>query len=76
MNKIKLEIEIIEINVEEDFFEIHYKYSFNGKKWESDMLDSDYDNGLSIKLWKKELEKGEAMNLVFQKIAEDNTLFN
>ena len=71
MKKLKLEIEIVEISVDDDFYEVHYKYSVNGGKKETDMLDGDYDNGMSAKLWKKELEKGVAMYRVLQKIAEE-----
>lgn len=71
MKELKLQIIIEEINVDDGYYEVHYKYSFDGKKWKTDMYDSDFDNGLSDKVWKKELEKGEAMRSVLQKIAED-----
>lgn len=70
MKELKLEIKIIEINVIEDYYEIHYKYRFNGKKWKTDMYEDDYQNGLSERMWKKELEKNVAMESILQKIGE------
>lgn len=71
MEKLKLQIEIIEINVDDGYYEIHFKYSIDGKKWKNDMYDGDFDNGMSDKLWKKELEKSIAMETVLQKLAEE-----
>jgi hypothetical protein len=71
MKELKLEVKIEEINVDDGFYEVHYKYRVNGKKWETDMYDGDFDNGMSDKLWKKELEKGVAMESVLQKISEE-----
>lgn len=56
MKDLKLEIKIEEVNVDDGFYEVHYKYRINGKEWENDMYDSDFDNGKSDKEWKKELE--------------------
>jgi len=71
MKKLKLQIEILEISVDDGFYEIHYKYTLDGKKWENDMYSGDFDNGMNDRLWKKELEKGVAMETVLQKIAEE-----
>lgn len=71
MRKLKLQIEILEIDVNDGFYEIHFKYSIDGKKWKTDVYDSDFDNGLSDRLWKKELEKKVAMETVLQKITEE-----
>ena len=71
-NKLKLEIEILKIDVEDREFEIHYRYSFDEGEWKTDIYGSDYDNGSSPKKWKKELENGIALQGVLQRIAEDN----
>jgi len=71
MKKLKLEISINEINVEDGFYEVHYSYSINGKAKESDMYDSDFENGMSDKEWKKELESGYAIKVALGKIAEE-----
>jgi CYTH domain-containing protein len=65
----KIEVVIEEINVEEGEYEIHYKYSFDGKIWESDVYGSDFE-GWTIKEWEKELKNGEAIKTVMQHVAE------
>lgn len=73
MKKLKLNIrvQIDEIVVFEDYYEIHYRYKINNNEWEFDLYDGDYDNGLSGKEWKKELEEGVAIEQVIQKISEE-----
>lgn len=71
MKELKLQIKITEINVNDGYYEIHYKYCFNSIKWHTDMYESDFENGMSDRVWKKELEKRVAMENVLQKIAEE-----
>ncbi len=74
MKKLKLEIEIVKIDVTEDWYEIHYKYSLNGAEWVNDMTDGDYENGDTIKEWKQTLKDGLAMEYAFEHV-KDNINF-
>ena len=66
----QIKVVITEINVDYGEYEIHYKYSFDGKVWESDLYGSDFD-GWTIKEWEKELKNGEAIKLIMQQVAEN-----
>lgn len=75
INNLNLQINITEINVWDDFYEIHYEYTIDGKNWNEDMYDSDFDNGLTGRQWKKKLENGVAMSTVLSYIAENSDEF-
>lgn len=62
-----LEIQNIEVN--DGYYSFSYTYSLNGKKKKSH-YDSDYD-GYTEKEFKKVLEKGHALQIALQQIAED-----
>lgn len=72
MKKIKAKIEIIidKIIVDEGAYGIHYKYSSDGKSWESGAYGSDFE-GHSIKEWKEILMKSEAVAIIMQRIADN-----
>lgn len=67
---LKLEIEISNIEVEDGYYSFDYVYTLNGKK-KKKSYDSGYE-GWTEKEWKNELEKGEAVNIALQQIAENN----
>ncbi len=70
MKKLKLEIKIEKIDVDERYFEIHYKYSLNGETWQNDMYDSDWSNGMTVSEWREILEDGYALERALQEVAE------
>jgi hypothetical protein len=77
MKKLTLNLKIIIGKIEildGGYYEIHYKYQLNDDRWENDMYDSDFDNGMTPKQWKKELENGVALENVLQKISEEISL--
>ena len=67
--KLKLELEIDNIEVEDGYYSFSYHYTLNGKRKSKD-YESDYE-GWTEKQWTKELERGEALKTALQKIAED-----
>lgn len=67
--KLKLELEIDNIKVEDGNYSFSYHYTLNGKR-KSKYYGSDYE-GWTEKQWKKALENGEALKTALQEIAED-----
>lgn len=59
---IKVEIKNIEVTTEDYSFDFIIKV--NGLDVISDNYDDTYCNGKTVKEWKEELEKGEALSLV------------
>lgn len=68
-DKLKLEIEICDIDVGESYYSIAYLYTINGKKKKGN-LDGDFDTW-TIQDWEKELKNGEALRIVLQEITNN-----
>ncbi len=66
----QIKVTIDEINVDDGGYEIHFKYSTFGNKWESDMYSSDFD-GWTTKEWERELKQGEAIKLALQQVVDN-----
>lgn len=66
----KIEVEITEINVfDENYYEIHYTYTLDGKNWKSNIYESDFE-GWTKKQWLDTLKTGEALKYIYQEIVE------
>lgn len=64
--KTVIEVEVKDIEVEDGYYSFKYRITVNGRarRWES--YDGDFENGMTAKQWKKELEKGYAVECVMQ----------
>ena len=69
-NILNLNIVILKIEVDDDYYSIKYDWYANGKKKKAS-YESDYDNGMTPLGWKNELENGEAIRIALLQIAED-----
>lgn len=64
--KYTVEVKIKEIDVDEDYFSIDYEITINGKLHKTDVYESDWGNGDSVKRWKQRLENGLALEYALQ----------
>lgn len=60
----KIEVEISNIKVDDEYYYFNYKVTQDGKVKKSGIYEDDYDNGDTPEQWKKRLEKGVAVELV------------
>ena len=65
--KHKLEIEIKNLEVDDQYYTFDYTVITDGKK-KKGHFESDYENGSTAKQWKKELEEGYALHCVLEDI--------
>lgn len=68
-SKLKLEIEIDNIEVKDSYYSFDYLYTLNGKQKKAS-YGSDY-GGWTRKQWKEMLFGGEAIRIALQEVAED-----
>ena len=66
MIKYELMIEIDNIYVGDRFYEFDYTIKLDGKKQRTDHYESDYENGMTKKEFKKHLKNGSALDLVLE----------
>ncbi len=64
-----IRIYIKNIKVDDEYYSFDWVAAGLGKK-RSDHYESDYENGMTPGQWRKELEKGYAVQIVLQQIAE------
>ena len=68
-SKLKLEIEVCNIEIKDGYYSFYYIYTLNGKK-KKKSYDSDYD-GWTEKQWKEMLIGGEAIKIALEEIANN-----
>lgn len=59
-----IEVEISNIEVDEQYYSFEYSVKQDGKEIDSGEYSDDYQNGDTPSQWKKELEKGYAIQQV------------
>ena len=64
--KLKIQIKILKIIVDDRYYYIYYETNVNGKKRKG-MCDGDYDSQTATEM-KKSLENGYALELVLEQI--------
>lgn len=76
MNKkrysLDIRIEVFAIEVDDNYYSFKYNWHKNGQTTpRKGFYDSDYDNGMSASEWKEELQRGEALRIALQQVAEE-----
>ena len=66
MKKYNLEVEIKNIEVEDRYYSFNYKITLDGKVRKQEYYEDDFDNGMTDKEWKEELESGYALECALQ----------
>lgn len=64
--KTVIEVEISNVEVDSEYYSFDYIITVNSKKRKKENYSNDYQNGCTPKEWKKELERGYAVECALQ----------
>jgi hypothetical protein len=70
-NKIILETEISNIEVDDRYYSFDYVVIKNGKRGKKQEYSNDYENGDTPEEFKKYLEEGGALNIIYEEYIQE-----